>query len=99
MTNDKFAAINQGVFRKTATVEARRWNPDNSGPVLGWLDEAGAFYRIFDDGRLGIGTLESGDDVDRHAAKPGDWVLRGAAGEFYAHDGALFSQNYEVAGR
>lgn len=91
----KFSNINQGVFRKTATTEGRRWNPDDPHLVLNWLADAGAHYKVLDGGRLGIGTLESGDDLDRHAAKPGDWVLRGPAGEFYAHDGELFQQNYE----
>lgn len=82
-------------FRKTATVEARVWDPNNPEHVLSWLDAAGAHYKILDGGRLGIGTLESGDDVDRHAAKPGDRVLQGIGGEFYACDAAIFSKSYE----
>lgn len=27
--------------------------------------------------------------------KDGDWILEGARGEFYPHDGDLFPQNYE----
>jgi hypothetical protein len=83
------------LYRKTATVEARRWNPDSPHEVFTWLANGGARFQVFDDGRLGIGTLESGDGLDLHAGKPGDWVIRGAAGEFYACDADIFARTYE----
>jgi hypothetical protein len=86
------------LYRKTATVEARQWNPDSPLEVLTWLANAGASFHVFDDGRLGIGTLESGDGMDRHAGKPGDWVIRGAGGEFYACDADIFARTYEQVG-
>lgn len=86
--------INSGRFRKVVIVDAWRWDPVSPQTVLGVLRAAGVHYAVLEGGRLGIGTLESGEDLDGHVAKPGDWVLRGPAGEFYAHDAALFAHNY-----
>lgn len=95
--SDKFGTLIQGVFRKTATVQARRWNPEEPFHVTDWLTAGGTRYLVFADGRLGIGTFESGANLDSHAAKPGDWVLQGAAGEFWACDSDIFQRTYEVA--
>lgn len=82
-------------FRKTTITEGMRWDPDNPQPVIDWLETNGCHYAVLDGGRLGIGTLESGDGLDRHAGKPGDMVLRGGGGEFYCHDADLFAKAYE----
>ena len=44
------------------------------------------------DGRLMIATLEGPHWVD-----PGDWVIRGVAGEFYPCKPAIFQRTYEPA--
>ena len=82
-------------FRKTATIQAQRWDPKHPA-VLDWMREFGAHFAVLDGDRLGIGTLESGDGLDRHAAKPGDWIARGPSGEFYAIDADVFSRTYEA---
>lgn len=43
------------------------------------------------DGRLVIATLEGG-----HWADPGDWIIRGVAGEFYPCRDDIFRQTYEA---
>lgn len=85
-------------FRKRPVViDAIRWNPDNPQPTLDWLTAHGCHHAVLDGGRLGVGTLESGDDLDRHAGKPGDYVIKGVAGEFYVCDADVFASTYEVA--
>lgn len=88
------AQLTEGVFRKTATIEARRWDPANPHRVTAWIAEGGFRYEVLPGDRLGIGTLESGDGLDLHSAKPGDWVIRGQAGEFYACDATIFASTY-----
>ena len=44
------------------------------------------------DGRMVIATLEGG-----HWADPGDWIIRGVAGEFYPCKPHIFEATYERA--
>jgi hypothetical protein len=97
MTNDRFAGLVEGRFLSTTPVDAKRWNPEDPQLVLAWLEQFGCRYHVFPDGRLGIGTLESGDGLDSHAAKPLDWILHDGLGDFWVHDAALFQQRYQVA--
>lgn len=43
------------------------------------------------DGRMIIATLEGG-----HWANPGDWIIRGVAGEFYPCRDDIFDATYEA---
>lgn len=43
------------------------------------------------DGRMVIATLEGGHWVD-----PGDWIIRGVAGEFYPCKPEIFAATYEA---
>lgn len=57
-----------------------------------WCDAVG--FSNFTSGRdqtLIISTLE-GD----HEAQPGDWIIKGVAGEFYPCKPAIFEQTYEL---
>lgn len=83
--------------KKPVVIDAIRWDPDRPGPVLAWLADNAVHHAVLDGGRLGVGTLESGDDLDRHAGKPGDMVIRGVAGEFYVCDADVFAQTYDAA--
>lgn len=75
--------------------EAIQWDPDQPEPVLAWLDEHGVHYKVFPGGELGVGTLESGEDLDRHTGGKGWWVLRGLRGEFYLCADDVFRKSYE----
>lgn len=87
-----------GLFMKRAiVVEAMCWDPDRPEPVLTWLTRHGVHHAVLDGGRLGVGTLESGADLDRHAGKPGDFVIRGIRGEFYICDRSVFVDTYDIA--
>lgn len=81
--------------KKVLIVDAERWDPSNPEPVLDWLGAHGCHYAVLPDGRLGIGTLESGKGLDRHAGKPGDYVIRGIKGEFYVCDAEIFQDSYD----
>jgi hypothetical protein len=70
--------------------------PDEPKLVLDWLTEHGVHHAVLSGGRLGVGTLESGDALDRHAGKPGDWVIKGLKGEFYVCDAEVFEQSYDA---
>lgn len=83
--------------KKPVVIDAIRWNPAEPQPVVAWLTENGCHHAVLDGGRLGVGTLESGADLDRHAGKPGDYVIRGVAGEFYVCDAAVFDKSYDPA--
>lgn len=62
------------------------------GPVLGMFFEAkfGDFV-IAEDHGYDIGTLEG----TMHAS-PGDWIIRGVAGEFYPCKPDIFAATYEA---
>ncbi len=58
--------------------------------VLAWLDAHGVQHRH--EGGLIIQTLEG-----EHRADPGDWIIKGVAGEFYPCKPDIFQQTYETA--
>lgn len=60
-----------------------------------WMEECGfQDFEILDNtGAMRIGTLE-GD----HRADPGDFIIRGVAGEFYPCKPDIFAQTYEPCG-
>ena len=87
-------------FRKQPVeVSAVQWRPDDrdaANKALGWLDAAGAKVRWADKGELEIFTLEDGHDGRaKHVASPGDWIIRGIQGEFYACKPVIFADTYE----
>lgn len=84
--------------KKPVVIEAQQWVPEHHFRVQvmeEWLNKHGVHYMIFDDGTIGIGTLESGDDLDRHKGKPYDWVIKGIKGEFYVCDKEVFDASYD----
>lgn len=81
--------------KKPIVVDALQWDPELPTPVLDWLNAHGVRHAVLDGGRLGVGTMESGDGLDRHAAKPGDYLIRGIRGEFYVCDRGVFADTYD----
>lgn len=83
-------------FRKRPVeVEARHWNGTFKGAaqIMNWMKKNGAtvHYRGPRIQReLVIDTLEG-----RMYASPGDWVIRGVAGEFYPCKPSIFEATYE----
>lgn len=85
-------------FRKrSVTIQAMRWEPGNlalAGGMAGWLVGAGVDFRhptgYGATTTLAIVTLEG-----EMLAQPGDWIIRGVAGEFYPCKPDIFEQTYE----
>lgn len=76
--------------KRPVEIEAWQLTDTNTADILGWVASAGHAALYADDG-MTIRTLE-GD----HLARPGDWVIKGVAGEFYPCKPAIFKQTYEL---
>ena len=84
-------------FRKRpVVVEAMRFTDETREDVIAWC---GARHTIIDDdgalhetANLFIRTLEG-----EMMAEPGDWVIKGVAGEFYPCKPHIFAATYEPA--
>ena len=82
----------EGKFRKRpVVVDARRWDGTASSatPIIDWILGNGQTAR-YRDTDIGIDTLEG-----TMSAAPGDWVIRGTAGEFYPCKPDIFADIYE----
>lgn len=81
--------------KKPVVVEAMEYIGYMFGalPILHWLTKHGAEFDFGSNGdAITIHTLEG--DV---FARPGDWVIRGIAGEFYPCKPEIFAETYEPA--
>ena len=81
-------------FRKRPVViEAMHWDgyPTTATVIIDWLLANGGTARYHDGpSALSINTLEG-----TTTAVPGDWVIRGVAGEFYPCKDEIFAATYE----
>ena len=55
-----------------------------------WLASSGCKYSIFQDAVVLIHTLEGAME-----GRPGDWIIKGVAGEFYPCKPDIFETTYE----
>ena len=85
--------------KRPIVIEAVRWEPWRIQGCAQWiplaLPEAWfADHWVFSeqDGSIFIDTLEG-----EMRAKPGDWIIRGTAGDFCACRADVFEKTYEVA--
>ena len=80
--------------KRPVEIEAVQLTHENMTAVFMWLGGQGTMILRTPSGRdcprLAISTLEG---VMR--ARPGDWIIRGMAGEFYPCKDAIFRQTYE----
>lgn len=78
--------------KKPVVVEAVRFDPAQQ--TLGELFRmlSGAEWQSNPHGGLDIVTMEG-----TMTASPGDWIIRGVAGEIYPCKPDIFEQTYEVA--
>lgn len=90
------------LYRKTSPVEAMQWLPDDvdaQAAMFAWMDSHQARYKVFDTDegpRLGIASLESGDDFDRHYGAPGCYVAYSARGRHYIIAEQVMDATYEL---
>lgn len=80
--------------KKPIVIEAVRYGPYTapSLELVAFLAECEG-WNTTDDGII-IPTLE-GD----HLAKPGDWIIKGVAGEFYPCKPDIFESTYEAVSK
>ena len=91
--------------KKPVVVDAIQWTGTNGHEVIDWATSVGHFphgvvaagwsfdYSVGKTPKMTIPTLE-GD----HVANPGDWIIRGVAGEFYPCKPDIFEKTYEEVG-
>ena len=88
--------------KKPVVIEARQWNGlrNSALEITDWIG-AGDFVPA--DGHfdltptLIIPTLEDGKRGQaKHIASPGDWIIKGVKGEFYACKPDIFALTYEL---
>lgn len=96
----------QSFRKKPVTISAMQWDGSTEGAEAviksaeQWLtpEEARETF-VFDNGELIIRTLEDGKAGQaKHAASPGDFIIRGVQGEFYACKEAIFHSTYDKGG-
>ncbi len=77
--------------KKPVTIEARQHDGSSSSAVeiVRWIVLCNREAQ-FADNKLTIETLEG-----THMANPGDWIIKGVAGEFYPCKPEIFDQTYE----
>jgi hypothetical protein len=90
--------------KKPVEIEAMQWpgfslDRDRIEAVMkfeDWFMSAGGIGRYIGD-RLHVKTLEDGPEGEaKHVADPGDWIIKGVAGEFYPCKPEIFAATYEV---
>ena len=85
--------------KKPVVIEAVQFDGSSTGiaEIQDWMKNGSHRYapiRTQDCGRtFSIPTLEG-----EHVASPGDWIIKGVAGEFYPCKPAIFEATYESAG-
>jgi hypothetical protein len=86
--------------KKPVIVEARRWDgtAEAAGPLIDWIltGDHCARYHDANDGVPGARTEIAIDTLEGTiTASPGDWIIRGAQGEFYPIKDSIFRETYE----
>jgi hypothetical protein len=83
--------------KKPVSIEATQWDGTiaDGRRIIDWIDDHGHVVRWTNHTPqlLRIETLEGNMD-----ARPGDWIIRGVAGEFYPCKPEIFAQTYDKAG-
>lgn len=89
---------NMPMFRKKPVViEARQFfNDGSSYELIHWINEGqhaiGREFARWHNNEIIVPTLEG-----QHIASPGDWIIRGVAGEHYPCKPEIFSATYDAA--
>ena len=83
--------------KKPVVIEARQYTRETEQHIIDWVNSLGSrrAYRSDVEGKqavLIIDTLEGS-----HKATPGDWIIKGVAGEFYPCKPDIFEATYDEA--
>lgn len=91
-----------GIYRKKPiSVEAVIWYPDENGEQKGgwpksWGDEPSTWEKEEEEEEDGGPCLVIPVNGGEVRISPGDWIIRGVAGEFYPCAPDIFDKIYEV---
>ena len=83
--------------KKPVVIEARQFcNDGSSYALIHWINAgqhaSGREFAQWHNNNIMVPTLEG-----QHVASPGDWIIRGVAGEHYPCKPELFAATYEPA--
>jgi len=80
--------------KKPVVIEAWQWDGDNGPVVAAWC--GGAYYRSV--GGVPQIVIRTREDTNEsaHWSDPGDYIIRGVEGEFYACKPSIFMATYEL---
>lgn len=83
--------------KKPVVIEARQFlNDGSSYDLIHWINEGqhaiGREFARWHNNEIIVPTLEG-----QHIASPGDWIIRGVAGEHYPCKPDIFAATYEPA--
>ena len=83
--------------KKPVVIEARQFRNDGSSyALIHWINEGqhaiGRELAQWHNNNIMVPTLEG-----QHVASPGDWIIRGVAGEHYPCKPDIFAATYEPA--
>lgn len=80
-----------GLYRKKPVViEAMQYTGDNIEEIWDWATATDIYGPVNGDENAYVFTLEG-----RMRCRPGDWIIRGVAGEFYPCAAGIFAETYE----
>lgn len=77
--------------KKPVVIEAVQWHKHGDHPEVRRPRNDGTRYEIHESCGI-IDTLEG-----KHEVSPGDWIIKGVKGEFYACKPDIFAMTYETA--
>lgn len=78
--------------KKPVVIEALKWTGDNFNSIKAFAGD----NVVLENGELLVKTLEDGvGGKVKHAATPGDFIIKGVKGEFYFCKPDIFAETYE----
>ncbi len=84
--------------KKPVEIQALQWTGENLEAVQEFVGQAAMVLptALSEDRAIRIMTREDGpSDQVSHYASPGDWIIRGVAGEFYPCKPDIFEATYD----
>ena len=88
--------------KKPVVIEAVRWTGENLAEVLAFTGKHPDWYKWFDSFEHYEAHVRADDSVFKiktregtMVASPGDWIIKGVAGEFYPCKPDIFAATYE----
>lgn len=90
-------------YRKNPVeIQAVQWDgtAEGASPILDWIIDNGGYAKYFCSHDMGCPGTAEGHTISIRTlegsilASPGDWVIRGVAGEFYPCKPSIFATTY-----